>query len=274
MKSHYCYVKSLSALLRSQQQSNNHVHYCKRCLKGYSSEHVLDKHVEHCKGTPGRPTRIEMPERGKNTLKFQQFNRQAPVPWVMYFDFESIIRKHVTCINNLEISSTTKAAAHVPCGFSLIAVRSDGHYKGPFLYRGEDCIEVFLKTIQELESVIREELEEKKPITMTRNDWAAFNTARRCYICKKELVRCNERDEAEVWDRTTGEYCGKAHKYKRSPEFGQYTCFGFEWECRAKDEKGNLKEQRRPRNMATKKLYLEENPDEKDCIHCKESLVR
>ena len=191
----------------------------------------------------------------------------------MYFDFESIIEKHAICTNNPEISSTTKTATHVPCGFSLIAVRSDGHYKGPFLYRGEDCIEVFLKTIQELEREIRSELEEKKPITMTEDDWYSFKTARRCHICKKDLVRCDERDEAEVWDRETGEYCGKAHRYKRSPECGQYTCFNFEWGRRAKDEKDNLKETR-PRNTITKKWYLEVYPDEKDCIHCKEPLMR
>ena len=138
MKSHYCYVKSLSALLCSQQQSmKHHVHYCKRCLKGFSSEHVLRNHAEHCKGSAARPTRIEMPEKGKNTLKFQNFGRQAPVPWVMYFDFESIIEKRATCINDPLISSTTKIATHAPCGFSLIAVRSDGHHKGPFLYRGK-----------------------------------------------------------------------------------------------------------------------------------------
>ena len=177
MKSHYCYVKSLSALLRSQQQTDHHVHYCKRCLKGFSSVHVLRNHVEHCKSSAGRPTRIEMPEKGKNTLKFQNFSRQAPVPWVMYFDFESIIEKHATCINNPLISSTTKTATHVPCGFSLIAVRSDGHYKGPFLYQGEDCIEIFLKTIHGLEREIRTELEEKKPITMMDNDWYSIKTA-------------------------------------------------------------------------------------------------
>ena len=131
MKSHYCYVKSLNALLRSQQQSDNHVHYCKRCLKGFSSEHVLRNHVEHCKSSAGRPTRIEMPQKGKNTLKFQNFSRQSSVPWVMYFDFESIIEKHATCINNPLISSTTKTATHAPCGFSLIAVRSRER-----LYRG------------------------------------------------------------------------------------------------------------------------------------------
>ena len=103
-------------------------------------------------------------------------------------------------------------------------------------------------------------------------NWYSFKDARRCHICKKDLVRCDETDEAEVWDRATGEYCGKAHKYKRSAEYGQYTCFAYEWEARAKDEKSNLKETR-PRNTITKKWYLEENPDEKDCIHCKEPVM-
>ena len=80
-------------------------------------------------------------------------------------------------------------------------------------------------------------------------------------------------DEAEVWDRTTGEYCGRAHNYKRSPEYGQFTCFGYEWGLRAKDENGNRKDPCQ-RNTITKKWYLEINPDKKDCIHCKEPFMR
>ena len=110
---------------------------------------------------------------------------------------------------------------------------------------------------------------------MTENDWAAFNTVRRCHICKKDLVRCDESDEAEVLNPTPGEYCGKAHKYKRSPECGQYTCFGFEMKCLYTDEKGNRIEiKTKKRNKITKKWYLEENPDESNCIHCKGPLMR
>ena len=186
---HYCYVKSLSALLCSQQQSRgHHVHYCVRCLRGFSSEHVLRKHEEHCRGVAGRPTRIEMPEKGKNTLKFQNFSRQVPVPWTINFDFESLIIKQATCKPSPRISSTTKTATHTPSGFSIHAVRSDGYVKGPFLYRGEDCVKVFLETLQGVEREIREELEERKSIKMTREDWRDFYTARRCHICKGELI--------------------------------------------------------------------------------------
>ena len=166
-----------------------------------------------------------MPTKGKNMLKFQHFNCQAPVPWVMYFDFESLITKHATCIPSPRIISTTKTATHTPCGFSLIAVRSDGQTKGSFLYRGRDCVKVFLETIQSLERETREELEEKKPLTMTQVDWYAFNTARRCHICKGELTRCDERDEADNWNPHTGEYCGKVHRYKKSEQFKGCTCY-------------------------------------------------
>ena len=67
---HYCLVKSLSALLFAQQHASpRHVHYCERCLRGFSAVPVLQKHKENCKSLSRRPTRVEMPDKGKNTLK-------------------------------------------------------------------------------------------------------------------------------------------------------------------------------------------------------------
>ena len=88
-KSHYCFINNLSRLLYSQQNSNgNHYHYCARCLRGFSAEHVLHKHEENCSAAAGRPTRIERPEKGKNILKFKNYKHKAPDPWVIYYDFE------------------------------------------------------------------------------------------------------------------------------------------------------------------------------------------
>ena len=40
---HYCYIKNIDRLLREQNGSNYHVHFCERCLQGFSSQRVLDR---------------------------------------------------------------------------------------------------------------------------------------------------------------------------------------------------------------------------------------
>jgi len=45
----------------------------------------------------GRPTRIEMPEEWKNTLSFQNHHKQMKVPYVIYADFEALVRKIPGC---------------------------------------------------------------------------------------------------------------------------------------------------------------------------------
>ena len=54
------------------------------CLTGFSRADLLENHKKYCNGVNGRPTRIEMPEEGKNTLSFQNHHKQMKVPYVIY----------------------------------------------------------------------------------------------------------------------------------------------------------------------------------------------
>ena len=90
---HYCYVKKVSALLFDQTQNRNAKHYCMLCLTGFSRSDLLKIHEKYGNGVNGRPTRIEMPEEGKNTLPFKHHNKQMKVPFVIYADFEALVRK-------------------------------------------------------------------------------------------------------------------------------------------------------------------------------------
>ena len=60
-KTRYSYVKRL----------NESKHFCERCLHGYKRKELLERHREECKGLLKRPTRIEMPEEGENTVNFK-----------------------------------------------------------------------------------------------------------------------------------------------------------------------------------------------------------
>ena len=216
--SHYCWVESLSRLLYNQQQSkNHHQYYCVRCLRGFRQERTFQKHSILCRGASKRPTRIEMPAEGKNTLQFQNYHQQMKVPYVIYADFESIIEKYDTCIPPPERSSTTKTGVHKPCGFSLVARRSESEFKEAGYYHAEDCVSQFLATLLQMERGIREEPAQKKELIMTEEDCKEFNKAKECHLCKKDLIRRNEKGETGVWDPETVEYLYKVHKCKKSP---------------------------------------------------------
>lgn len=66
------------------------------CLTGFTREELLEDHKKHCNGVDGRPTRIEMPEREKNTLKFQNYHKQMKAK-VIDADLEAPERKIHLC---------------------------------------------------------------------------------------------------------------------------------------------------------------------------------
>ena len=41
------------------------------------------------------------------------------IPYIIYVDIESLIRKTDGCANSPENSSTTKICEHIPCGSSM-----------------------------------------------------------------------------------------------------------------------------------------------------------
>jgi len=101
MNQHYCCVKRVSALL-FDKSLNNKTHYCMMCLSRFTKAHTLVEHKKHCNGVNGRPTRVVMPEEGKNTLSFQNYKKQMKTPFVIYADFETLVRKIPGCVRGPE----------------------------------------------------------------------------------------------------------------------------------------------------------------------------
>ena len=218
---HYCYVKRESALLYDQSKNGNAKHYCMMCLTGFSRADLLENHKKYCNGVNGRPTRIEMPEEGKNILAFQNYHKQMKAPYVIYADFEALVKKIPGCERNPESkkkckSYTEKTELHKACGYSYIVVKSDGEVTSKKVYRGEGAVKSFLESIMQEKEKIREMLTKPKPITMTHKDWYDFKNAYNCHICEKKLVKENYWDSLPVY--TIGlisgieEYQGQYHK--------------------------------------------------------------
>ena len=125
---HYCWVKRGSALL-FDKAINNKTFYCMRCLTRFTRAHVLVEHEKYCNGVNGRPTKIDMPEEGENILAFQNHQKQMKAPYVIYADFEALVKKMHGCERDPEKkckSYTEKTEWHEACGYSYIVVKSGG----------------------------------------------------------------------------------------------------------------------------------------------------
>ena len=189
---HYCFVKRVSALLFDQTKNSKTKHYCMMCLTGFTRADLLENHKKYCNGVNGRPTRIEMPEEGKNTHSFQNHHKQMKVPYSIYADFEALVRNIPGCERGPESkqkSYTVKTEWHEACGYSYMVVRSDGEVTGSKVYRGENVVGTFLSNILQEETAIRESLAALKPIVMTTKDWEKFKNATDCHICNKSLIK-------------------------------------------------------------------------------------
>ena len=184
---HYGLVKRLSALLFDQSKNSNSKHFCERCLHGYSRRDLLERQKSECKGLMKSPTRTDMPKQGENKMSFTNYHKQMNAPYVVYADFECLVRKIATCEPDNKQSFTVKTEKHEPYGFSYVVVRSDGQTFGPYTYRGEDAVFVFLRYLQNHEREMREDMENKRSLVMTNEDSQKHRNAEECHICNKSL---------------------------------------------------------------------------------------
>ena len=63
-----------------------------------------------------------MPSENDNILEFNQFMKSDKMPFIIYADIESLIRKIDGWANNPENFSTTKIGEHIPCGYSMSTI--------------------------------------------------------------------------------------------------------------------------------------------------------
>ncbi|KAL9968200.1 hypothetical protein ACROYT_G026547 [Oculina patagonica] len=184
---------------------------------GYATNEAIPMTIfyrsQHSQGHGGkqRPTLQELRKGLEND---KNYNKQMKVPYVIYADFEALVRKIPGCERspeNKQKSYTEKTEKHEACGFSYTVVRSDGKSTRPFVYRGENAVEVFLKHLLNEEKRIRSSLKIQKPLLMTAKDWKEHKNATSCHICNKSLIRDSFFDSFPVWDHDKGKFRGSAH---------------------------------------------------------------
>ena len=209
-KSHYCLVKNTSALLVSQ--INNHKgtsHICLNCINGFKSIDSLNKHKEYCYNN--ECVKIVMPPPG-TYLKFKNFRYSERAPFVIYADFESLIKPMDNCDPDPNKSYTKKYQKHKPSGFSyyIISLYESVFKSVKRTYtrtKKEDpnAEDVFIKWLEDDVKDIAN-IEPKKMV-FTEEDEKQFNKASDCWLCGEELGNDRVRDHCHY----TGRYRGAAH---------------------------------------------------------------
>ena len=183
-KKHYVLKKDFNAFMHNQSKRKERKHFCMYCLQCFSSERVLVKHANNCLTINGKQA-VYMPKQGDNILKFNNFHKQLPVPFVIYADFEAITKKVQGCEQSEEMkkdkdrtSYTEAYQTHEDCdyGYKVVCCYIERYSKPIQTYRGEDAVYKFMeKMLEEGEyskAVVKKRF--NKPLVMTEDDEQRF----------------------------------------------------------------------------------------------------
>ena len=77
---------------------------------------------------------IIMSSKKDNILEFNQYMKSDKMPYFIYTDMESLIKKIDGCINNSETSSTIKIGEHFPCRHSMPIIWTLVHIENNTFY--------------------------------------------------------------------------------------------------------------------------------------------
>ena len=210
---HYVLIKDFNSFMYNQTKHKESKHFCMHCLQCFSSERVLSDHKDNCITVNGTQA-VKMPNKDNNILKYNNFHKQQPVPFVIYADFEAITEKISGCQPNNNKSYTEAYQKHADCGYGykLVCCYDDKYSKPTKTYRGKKAVykfmEAMLDEVKYCKTVIKKEF--NKPLRMTKKDEKEFQKAEECHICNKKYTDkdIRVRDHCHI----TGKYRGSAHQ--------------------------------------------------------------
>lgn len=206
-KAHYCWIKDMSRLLSSQISKNcKKMLFCDLCLNYFTDQQKLEKHTIKC--DEHNECTIEMPTEANNMIRFEKFKHQLKVPFIIYADIETLLKNPTTefCSSDSTRAYQQHEAFCIGYYFHCMFDSTKSYYSS---YRGEECIEWFVRELNKIAYDIATIYEDPIELDTTVEDEIFFSLSNECHICGK---RYNENDEP-VRDHChlTGKYRGSAH---------------------------------------------------------------
>lgn len=121
------------------------------CLQCFSSEEVLNNHQSNCIIINNQQA-VKMRDKNKNIIKFQNYHKQLPVPFVVYADCEVITDKVDGCTPRNDKSYTESYQKHTDrgYGFKLLCCYDDKFSLPLRIYRSENAVYHFMEKMLEV----------------------------------------------------------------------------------------------------------------------------
>ena len=175
---------------------------CRNCFHVCSSDAIYQRHIETC--FEHEAANIKMPEIENSKLFFTNYQSKWFVPFVVYFDFESLIKPVQTCSNSSEVSSSNIIEIHEPCGFCVVVKELDNPKPAFFkVDRSRDCWKNFAELLEQL----AKDIYCKKQQHRIYRGLAPPDDSDRCWLCKEILHDDKVLDHCHA----TGRFLGYAH---------------------------------------------------------------
>ena len=213
-KSHYSLIKNFSRLFRSQitSRTNEPIQICKRCFTHFTKPELLDKHRQFCQSRD--LSVVKMPPRN-TLLYFKSYNKQLPLPFVIYADFECFTKPMSNCQPDPNDSYTVNYQKHEPSGFCFYikSIIPDTKFK-PIIYTKKNPDDnISLIFVQKLEKVTNKIYKDfymrSKSINITQKQYKEYLRQSICHLCREEIL---EGDKVCDHCHFTGQYRGAAHR--------------------------------------------------------------
>ena len=223
--SHYCLVKNISALLSTQV--NNHKSarlFCLNCFNSFENsktgEDSLKQHKEYCHTNDC--INLELPKGDKAKLRFEKFRYSEKAPFVIYADFESLIKPMDVSEPDTNKSYTMKYQKHEVISFyyyiksfneSVYESRERGYTKTK--PEDPDAIDLFIEWLEDDVKAIANI--PKKDKNLTEEETKQYNETRECWISKKEIIDVFDKNGKKIdWKvqdhcHYTGRFRGAVH---------------------------------------------------------------
>ena len=95
--------------------------------------------------------------------------KSEKMPYIIYADLESLIKKVYGCASNPDKSTTAKLGEHIPCEYLTSTIWAFDNIENKHtLYRGKDCMKKFCTFLREYDTnVINFEKKKKKRANIT-----------------------------------------------------------------------------------------------------------
>lgn len=205
---HYCAIMDIDRLLRYQGTGTHRKFYCRNCFAAFGKERLMSEHTSKCVRI-NKAQVLTFFKPGDNFLSFQYFERCNPYPWIIYADFECMLKPVQTATADPLVSSTTATNIHAPISFGYVVIGPNNEIVNQNFYLGVDAVKVFYEAMRMEMRYFLQILSQPKPLVLSPDEQEQFRAADRCIYCNEKFTKNNRKGRDHC--HFTGQYRGAAH---------------------------------------------------------------